>query len=102
MLENRIGIEANLTCNLQTMTVDNPQQHPIRQFLEEGLLVSINTDDPGISNIDLRHEYENAAPLVGLTSQETSQIQRNGFEIAFLEPEQRELLLKKFPKLNQI
>lgn len=34
----------------------------MRGFLERGLLATINTDDPGISGIDLACEYEVAAP----------------------------------------
>jgi adenosine deaminase len=36
--------------------------HPLRAMLERGLIVSINTDDPGVSAIDLPYEFEVAAP----------------------------------------
>ena len=41
--------------------------HPLRTFLEKGILATINTDDPGISDIDLNYEYEIAAPAAGLS-----------------------------------
>jgi adenosine deaminase len=81
---HRIGLEINLTSNVQTNTVPSFAAHPMKQFLAHGLLATINTDDPVISAIDLRHEFEVAAPAAGLTPAEIVQAQRNAVEIAFL------------------
>jgi adenosine deaminase len=80
----RIGLEVNLTSNVQTNTVASFAAHPLKRFLARGLLATINTDDPVISGIDLRHEYEVAAPAAGLGPEEVRQAQRNALEIAFL------------------
>jgi adenosine deaminase len=93
MAEHQIGIESNLTSNVQTSTVPDYPSHPLRQFLEQGLLATINTDDPGISNINLRHEFEIAAPAAGLTATHTHQAQRNAVTVAFLSDEERGTLL---------
>ncbi len=82
--EHRIGLEINLTSNVQTNTVPSFAAHPMKQFLARGLLATINTDDPVISAIDLRHEFETAAPAAGLTATEIRQAQQNALEIAFL------------------
>lgn len=92
MAERRIGIECNLTSNVQTSTVPDYPSHPLKRFLERGLLATINTDDPGISNIDLTYEYDVAAPAAGLSPAQIRQAQANGLEIAFLpEGEKREI-----------
>jgi adenosine deaminase len=93
LAEHRIGIEANLTSNMQTNTVPRLAAHPLKKFLEHGLLATINTDDPSISGIDLRHEFEVAAPAAGLTAAEIAQAQRNALEIAFLSAGERAALL---------
>jgi adenosine deaminase len=67
--------------------------HPMRQFLALGLLATINTDDPVISDIDLRHEYAVAAPAAGLSPGEIRQAQLNALEIAFLSATERAALL---------
>ena len=90
--DRRIGIEANLTSNVQTSTVPDYASHPLRQFLEAGLLATINTDDPGISAIDLRHELDVAAPAAGLDEAQITQALENAWEIAFLDPEERSRL----------
>lgn len=81
--EHGIGLECNLTSNVQTSTVADYASHPLRAFLERGLRATINTDDPGISGIDLAHEYEVAAPAAGLTPELIAQARRNAAAIAF-------------------
>ncbi len=93
LLERHIGIEANLTSNVQTSTVPTFVDHPLRRMLETGLLATINTDDPGISAISLKHEYEVAAPAAGLTNRQISQAQANALEIAWLHPLDKQTLL---------
>jgi adenosine deaminase len=95
MAQKSIGIECNLTSNVQTSTVTDFAHHPIRAFLELGLLATINSDDPTISAIDLRHEYNVAAPAAGLSNEQICQAQQNALQIAFLEPEEREALVKR-------
>jgi len=95
MLEERIGIETSLTSNLQTRTVPDLTHHPVKQFLENGLLATLNTDDPGISRIDLKHEYQVAASLVGLDEDMIYQAQRNALEVAFLSRSEKSTLLSK-------
>lgn len=94
MQEQRIGVEANLTSNVQTSTVTDYASHPLRTFLESGILATINTDDPGISAIDIRYEFENAAPAAGLSKEQIHQAQQNALEIAFLSPQEKKELLE--------
>ncbi len=89
MAEHEIGIESNVTTNVQCSTVPDYASHPLRAFLERGLLAAIGTDCPWVCGIDLRHEYEVAAPAAGLTPAQTHQSQRNALAIAFLSDEER-------------
>jgi len=89
----RIGIEANLTSNVQTSTVPDYASHPLKKFLEAGLLATINTDDPGISAVDLPHELDVAAPAAGLDEQDIVRALHNAWEIAFLSSGEKARLL---------
>jgi adenosine deaminase len=89
---HHIGIESCLTSNVQTSCVPDYASHPLKTFLKHGLLASINSDDPGISGIDLPYEYNVAAPKAGLTGAETRQAQENALETAFLTAEEKHLL----------
>jgi adenosine deaminase len=93
MAERGIGVETNLTSNVQTSTVRSYAAHPARLFLEQGMRVTLNTDDPGISNIDLRYEYEVAAPAAGLTPAQIRQAQRNALVVAFVSDAERQAIL---------
>ncbi len=83
MAERGIGIEANLTSNVQTSTAPDYASHPLKSWLDRGLLATINSDDPGISAIDLPYEYTVAAPAAGLTPAHIRQAQANALAIAF-------------------
>lgn len=54
--EKRIGIEMCPTSNLQTKAVDCMENYPLEQFLKDGLLVSIHTDNRTVSNTMLGKE----------------------------------------------
>jgi adenosine deaminase len=88
----RIGLEVSLTSNVQTSTVRRYADHPLRGFLERGLCATINTDDPGISGIDLPYEYRVAAPAAGLTPELARRAQANALEAAFLSSDEKAAL----------
>lgn len=95
LLEKRIPIESNLTSNVHTSTVPDLASHPLRHMLARGLIASINTDDPGVSAINLAHEFNVAAPAAGLTREQIHQAQSNALETAFLTEEDRTALRAK-------
>lgn len=95
LAQHRIGIESCLTSNLQTSTVDSLATHPLKRFLEHGILACINTDDPAVEGIELPYEYEVAAPQAGLSQEQIRQAQLNGLELAFLSDSEKKNLLAK-------
>lgn len=95
LAEQRIGIESCLTSNIQTSTVASLARHPLKAFLEQGVLASINTDDPAVQGVDIVHEYQVAAPAAGLSREQIRQAQINGLEIAFLSAAEKQALREK-------
>ncbi|MEJ2255466.1 MAG: adenosine deaminase [Woeseiaceae bacterium] len=93
LVERRIGLEIAITSNIHTGTVERYAGHPVKALLERGVVANLNTDDPAISGIDLRHEFEVAAPRAGLTPGQTRQAQVNGLAMAFL-PESEKTALR--------
>ncbi len=92
LAKNNIGIESCLTSNIQTSTVASFESHPIKTFLDYGVKACLNTDDPAVEGIELPHEYEVAAPKVGLTPEQLKQIQINGLDLAFLSETEKQAL----------
>ena len=95
LAEQRIGIESCLTSNIQTSTVASLSVHPLKTFLEHGVLASLNTDDPAVQGVDIIHEYTVAAPAAGLSREQIRQTQINGLEIAFLSAAEKQVLRDK-------
>jgi len=84
-----------VTSNVQTSTVRDFACHPAKRLLERGVRLCLNTDDPGISGIDLPHEYEVAAGKAGLDATMTRQAQKHALEMAFLSSAEKADLVKK-------
>jgi len=95
---NKIGIESCLTSNFQTSTVETLANHPLKQFLEHGVMACINTDDPAVEGIELPYEYEVAAPQAGLSPQQIRQAQINGLDLAFISDAEKQQLREQAAK----
>lgn len=99
MAKHEIAIESCPTSNFHTNTIQDLSKHPLPIFLENDILVSISTDDPAVSNIDLPHEYDVAHRVIGLTEEQLSRVQENGIKSAFLtDSERKELWDAKLKK----
>ncbi|EOW6615385.1 adenosine deaminase [Vibrio fluvialis] len=95
LAKHRIGIESCLTSNIQTSTVESLALHPLKRFLEHGVLACLNTDDPAVEGIELPYEYEVVAPQAGLSQEQIRQAQLNGLELAFLSDTDKQALKAK-------
>jgi len=56
--EKGIVLEMCPTSNVQTKAVASLAQHPLAEYLEQGLWVTVNTDNRTVSNTTLTKEYE--------------------------------------------
>ena len=61
-----IPLEVCPTSNVATRAVESLEAHPLRTFVEAGILVTINSDDPPMFGTDLNTEYGVAAELLDL------------------------------------
>lgn len=93
LVKHGIGIESCLTSNIQTSIVASLERHPVKQFLEHGIRVSLNTDDPAVQGVDISHEYHVAASQAGLKSEQLRQLQVNGLGTAFLSESEKRCLI---------
>ena len=80
----KIPLELCPTSNYLTQSVSELRLHPIRKLLHQGVIVTLNSDDPGIFNTSLLHEYELAHNVIGCTTDELKQIAENSLRVSFL------------------
>lgn len=66
LADHRIPLEVCPTSNLRTRAVATLEEHPLRTFVEAGVPVTINSDDPPMFGTSLNREYAVAADLLGL------------------------------------
>lgn len=93
--DRRIALEMCLTSNVQTRVADSYATHPIREYFDRGLNVTLNTDNRLMSATTLTDEYVVAAEQLGFTIEELAGIALNGFESAFLPWEDRLVLIEE-------
>jgi len=72
--------------NLRLQVVQDLARHPLKQMLDRGLLVTINSDDPAYFGGYLNENYAATARALGLAADEVRQIARSGFTASFLAP----------------
>lgn len=80
----RVPLELCPTSNWITNAVPSVAAHPFRQLMEAGISVTLNSDDPGVFDIDLTHEYEALAKHQGFTIQEFEAINDLAAACSFL------------------
>ena len=93
MRDRRIGIEVNITSNLQTHAVSSAAGHPVRDYFDRGLNVTLCTDSWLMCGVSLTDEYWLAHTALGFSRAEIDRLILNGFESAFLPWPEREKLV---------
>ena len=95
-----IFLEMCYSSNLQTKTVLKAEDYPIKQFIKEGIRVTVNTDNTTVSNTTLKREYRLLKEKFNLTEDVLKQIALNGVDAAFapdtLKPVLRDIINKEF------
>jgi adenosine deaminase len=84
--------EVCVTSNYQSGVVQASKEHPIARMLEDGLNVTINTDDPSVSQITLGDEYKLVCEKVGFSLDQLRERVMSAACGCFLPPEECENL----------
>jgi adenosine deaminase len=93
--DHRVPLEVCLTSNVQTRTVKRLQNHPFRYYYDQGLRVTLNTDNRTVSDTTLTREYALAARTFRLTPYQIKRIVIHGFKSAFLPYAQKARMLRR-------
>lgn len=99
--EKGIGIEMCPTSNLQTKAVDTLESYPLKQFLDEGLLVSIHTDNRTVSGTTLSIEETIVREKLQLSKDVIEKCTENAIQTAFASDEIKEQLMAEFKRQKE-
>jgi adenosine deaminase/aminodeoxyfutalosine deaminase len=85
----QIPVEICLTSNVRTGCCPSIAKHPVRDYFDHGLMITLNTDDPAMFNTSLTREYQIAQDVFGFTNEHMRELARNSFEASFLPAEKK-------------
>ena len=85
----QVPVEICLTSNLRTGVCASLAEHPLRNYFDQGVMVTLNTDDPAMFGTSLNREYQLAQSTFGFTDEHLRELARNSFEASFLPAEKK-------------
>ncbi|WP_309648480.1 adenosine deaminase [Nocardioides sp.] len=83
LAEHRIPLEVCPSSNIATRAVATLAEHPLKAFVDAGVVVTINSDDPPMFSTDLNREYAIAADLLGLDEHGVADLARTAIDVSF-------------------
>lgn len=94
LIERQIPLELCPTSNVQTSAVASYEDHPIRDYLDRGAAVTINTDNRLISGTTLTDEFQHLVTHCGFTLEDLAECVENACRASFLPLEDRVALFE--------
>src|SRR5271165_4505343 len=96
LAERQVPIEICVTSNLRTGCCAELAQHPVRRYFDQGLMLTLNSDDPAMFRTSLVEEYGLVQETFGFTDEHLRELARNSFEASFLPAEKKIKFLNLF------
>jgi aminodeoxyfutalosine deaminase len=96
LAQRQIPVEICITSNVLTGACPKLEDHPVRRYFDQGLMLTLNTDDPAMFRTSLSREYSIAQKTFGFTEEQLRELARNSFEASFLDAERKVKLLDFF------
>ncbi len=91
---HRIPLEICLTSNWHTFSVRSLKHHPMRYYYDQGIRVTLNTDNRLMSNTTLTKEFGLARDLFGFTLHDFREVTIVAMKSAFLPHKIRKEMIK--------
>jgi adenosine deaminase/aminodeoxyfutalosine deaminase len=98
--ERGIPLELNPTSNVRTGVCSSFADHPLRRYFDQGLLVSLNSDDPAFFGSDVANEFLLAHTLQGFTREELRQLAANSIRSSFLPAPEKAAWIAKIESIQ--
>lgn len=94
--KRQVPVEICLTSNLRTGCCPSLAKHPVKNYFDHGLMITLNTDDPAMSGTSMNREFQLAQETFGFTDEHLRELARNSFEASFLPAEKKLEFLNLF------
>ncbi len=94
VIDHNIGLEVCLSSNIQTKSVANLSEHPVKQFFESGVPITLNTDSTLVSGTTLSKEYIMAVAHFGFAVEDIDKLVIHAFEQSFMPKDQKAQMIQ--------
>jgi adenosine deaminase/aminodeoxyfutalosine deaminase len=84
LYRRQIPLELNPSSNVRTGVCASFAEHPLREYLDKGLMVTLNSDDPAFFGSTVENEYRLAHEVHGMGREELKLLAGNSFRASFL------------------
>lgn len=91
-----VGVEMCPTSNLQTKAIEHMADYPMGEFLDQKVLVTVNTDNRTVSNTSISKELQWVMSNCGRTEEDIQQLMKNGVEVSFASEDVKHQLMKLY------
>ncbi len=82
--------------NYLTNSVKRIEDHPLRQLFDQGVKVTINSDDPEVLDTNLNNEYRIAHEILGLSLADIAACNRQAAEASFIPAAEKRAVLERY------
>lgn len=96
LARRQIPIEICVTSNLRTACCSQLAVHPVRRYFDQGLMLTLNTDDPAMFRTSIVEEYQLVQEHFSFSNDHLRELARNSFEASFLPTEKKVEFLNIF------
>ena len=95
LAQTKIPVELCILSNFRTKVIGSLEEHPVRKFIDIGIPVSINTDDPKMFGNSLAMEYQALHDVFGFTENQIFGIILNSVETTWLDQDEKDRLVSQ-------
>ncbi|CAB1250341.1 Adenosine deaminase [Clostridiaceae bacterium BL-3] len=89
LIEHEIPLEVCITSNVNTSAVNSYREHPIKKYLDEDIMVTVNTDNITVSNTDIIQEFKYLVKYQNFDFKDIKKVTENGINCSFASEEDK-------------
>ena len=93
--EHRVPLTVCPLSNVRLRVVEHMRDHNILRLLNDGVMVTANSDDPSYFGGFLNENYAALSTDLGMTTEQAIQLAHNSFQASFLDPAQKQVFAKR-------
>ena len=80
LARRKVPVECCPISNVRTGVIARVEEHPLRSFLERGIVASVNTDDPAMFDTSMEEELLALRARLGFSRADLLKVLRNGID----------------------